>query len=149
MRPARPTDAGAVADIHIDAFRSAYSFPPAYSDGEVRAWVVRNLLPTTETWVADLDGEVVGYLSLGAASIEQLYVAPPHTGHGIGSRLLSLAKRLRPSGLELWTFQENAHARRFYERHGFRVMELTEGAGNDERQPDVRYAWSGTSAPGA
>ncbi len=44
-------------------------------------------------------------------------------------------------GLELWTFQVNARARRFYERHGFVEVDRTDGGHNEERQPDVRYAW--------
>jgi GNAT superfamily N-acetyltransferase len=73
--------------------------------------------------------------------VEQLYVDPEHTGAGIGSRLIELAKDRSPAGLQLWTFQANEGARRFYERHGFTVVELTDGAGNEEHQPDVRYAW--------
>jgi putative acetyltransferase len=41
--------------------------------------------------------------------------------------------------LRLWTFQRNAGARRFYERNGFAAVELTDGLGNEEREPDVRY----------
>jgi GNAT superfamily N-acetyltransferase len=52
-----------------------------------------------------------------------------------------VAKEQRPAGLELWTFQVNESARRFYERHGFTEVEHTDGAGNEEREPDVRYAW--------
>ena len=44
-------------------------------------------------------------------------------------------------GLELWTFQVNARARRFYERNDFVEAELTDGSGNEEREPDVRYVW--------
>jgi GNAT superfamily N-acetyltransferase len=45
-------------------------------------------------------------------------------------------------GLRLWTFQKNEGARRFYERHGFDVVEMTDGAGNEEHEPDVLYAWT-------
>ncbi|MDP9464580.1 MAG: GNAT family N-acetyltransferase, partial [Actinomycetota bacterium] len=45
-----------------------------------------------------------------------------------------------PEGLQLWTFESNDRARRFYERHGFTAVEFTDGAGNEERWPDVRYA---------
>ena len=41
----------------------------------------------------------------------------------------------------LWTFQQNAGARRFYERHGLAAIEFTEGEGNEEKTPDVRYEW--------
>jgi GNAT superfamily N-acetyltransferase len=73
--------------------------------------------------------------------VEQLYLRRPWTGRGIGSRLIALAREASPDGLELWTFQVNAGARRFYERHGFAVAEMTDGRANEERQPDVRYVW--------
>jgi hypothetical protein len=41
----------------------------------------------------------------------------------------------------LWTFQTNTGARRFYERHGFVAVDETDGSANEERAPDVRYAW--------
>lgn len=64
------------------------------------------------------------------------------TGAGIGEVLLAQAKRLRPRGLQLWTFQSNTGARRFYERHGFVAVEQTDGD-NEEGAPDVRYEWRG------
>ena len=51
------------------------------------------------------------------------------------------AKELRPAGFRLWVFQRNDGARRFYERHGLTLVELTDGAGNEEREPDARYDW--------
>jgi GNAT superfamily N-acetyltransferase len=83
----------------------------------------------------------IGFLSLGETVVEQLYVAPGWTGRGVGSRLIELAKQRRPSGLELYTFEVNAGARRFYERHGFTAVWFGDGSENEERQPDVRYAW--------
>jgi GNAT superfamily N-acetyltransferase len=141
LRRAGPADAAAIARVHLAAFKATYAFGLAHSDEEVHRWVRDTLLPTTETWVAEVDGDVVAFLSLGDGWIEQLYVAPGHTGRGIGSRLVALAKERQPAGLQLWTFQVNVGARRFYERHGFTAVEMTDGAGNDERQPDVRYAW--------
>lgn len=141
VRRATSADAPAVADIHLAAFRATYAFPPAHPDDDVHAWVAEHLLPETETWVAEVGGSVVAYCSLSDGWVEHLYVAPDHTGRGIGSRLIGFAKTRQPSGLQLWTFQENDGARRFYERHGFRPVEMTDGAGNEELQPDVRYAW--------
>jgi GNAT superfamily N-acetyltransferase len=141
LRRASATDAEVVASIHLAAFRATYAFPLAHPDDEVRAWVADHLLPETETWVAELHGEVVAFCSLRDGWVEHLYVRPGHTGRAIGSRLIELAKQRAPAGLQLWTFQVNAGARRFYERHGFRAVEMTDGAGNEERQPDVRYAW--------
>lgn len=141
IRRARAADAEALADIWLEAFRDTYPFPPAHSDDDVRGWIRERLLPETETWVAERGGSPVGFLSVGDGWVEQLYVRPGHTGGGIGSRLIEVAKERAPAGLQLWTFQVNAGARRFYERHGFRAVEMTDGTGNEERQPDVRYAW--------
>lgn len=66
---------------------------------------------------------------------------PSWTRRGIGTRLLSVAKRSRPEGLQLWTFQSNDGAHRFYERHGFKAEERTDGSRNQERTPNVRYVW--------
>ena len=53
---------------------------------------------------------------------------------------MSPSARLRR--LQLWTFQRNAQARRFYEARGFVVVEQTDGAGNEEKEPDARYLWT-------
>jgi hypothetical protein len=39
----------------------------------------------------------------------------------------------------VYTFQANSGARRFYERHGFAAIQLTDGQGNEEHCPDVLY----------
>ena len=43
--------------------------------------------------------------------------------------------------LQLWTFQRNLSARRFYEARGFALVEQTDGARNEEKEPDARYLW--------
>ncbi len=142
FRPAGPDDAGAIADVYLASFQATYDFPLAHSDEQVRQWIRDLILPTQEVWVAATsDGVVVGLMALTPDTLDQLYVAPGWTGHGIGSRLLALAKASRPSGLDLYTFQVNAGARRFYERHGFVEIARGDGSGNEEEQPDLRYAW--------
>jgi hypothetical protein len=49
-----------------------------------------------------------------------------------------------PSGFRLWVFLQNAPARRFYERHGLRLVEETDGSRNEERTPDALYEWRPT-----
>jgi hypothetical protein len=44
--------------------------------------------------------------------------------------------------MQLWVFQQNEGARRLYEREGFRLVELTDGQGNMEQEPDARYEWA-------
>jgi GNAT superfamily N-acetyltransferase len=113
----------------------------AHSDDEVRRWVADVLLPTADVWVAEDDGRVVGVLALTDGHLEQLYLDPDRRGQGIGDRFVALAKSRQPRGLQLWTFQVNEPARRFYLRHGFVEVERTDGARNEEREPDVRLVW--------
>ena len=141
LRRAAPEDAPAVAELFLDSFHATYEFPLAHTDDEVRGWVRDHLIPEAETWVAIDDERAVALLVVAPGWIEQLYVEPTRLGQGIGSRLVDLAKTRSPDGLTLWTFQVNERARRFYERHGFVAVELTDGSGNEERQPDVRYEW--------
>ena len=113
-----------------------------HSDDEVRRWVAGVLVPTHDVWVADVDGVVVGMLALSDGWLDQLYLDPGWRGRGLGDRLVALAKGRQPNGLQLWTFQVNEPARRFYRRHGFAEVERTDGAGNEEREPDVRLVWA-------
>ena len=142
VRRAEPADGDGMGDVWLSAWRVTYDFPPGHPDEDVRRWLVEHLVPTHETWVA-VDGRerVVALMALSATMVEQLYVAPDWIGRGLGSRLLDMAKTRRPGGLELWTFQANRRARQFYERHGFVEVERTDGSRNEERQPDLRYAW--------
>jgi GNAT superfamily N-acetyltransferase len=84
---------------------------------------------------------VLGFAALGDDMLNHLYVEPEAQGGGIGAALIAHAKEQRPGGFRLWTFRRNEGARRFYERLGFCVVELTDGSRNEEREPDVLYAW--------
>jgi GNAT superfamily N-acetyltransferase len=93
-----------------------------------------------EVWGAR-DGErLVGFVAFRAGWIDQLYVMPGCQGAGVGRALLAIALDGQTS-VRLWTFQKNPGARRFYERNGFVAIEETDGARNEEREPDVLYEW--------
>jgi GNAT superfamily N-acetyltransferase len=145
LRQATVADAAAVAEVFLNSFHATYEFPLAHTDDEVRGWIRDRLIPTQETWVAVDDAPdgtpVIGLMAITPGHLEQLYIAPDRLGEGLGRRFVDLAKERSPAGLELWTFQVNDRARRFYERNGFVAVELTDGD-NQERQPDVRYEWS-------
>jgi GNAT superfamily N-acetyltransferase len=142
IRRARSGDAAAVAEVWLRSFAAALpTVRRAHSDDEVRGWVRDVLLPGHDVWVADVEGRVVGLLALSEGWLDQLYLSPDWRGRGLGDRFLAMAKERQPTGLQLWTFQVNEPARRFYARHGFVEAERTDGARNEEREPDVRYVW--------
>ena len=85
----------------------------------------------------------------GAAALPQrcgeirlLHTHPDFIGQSAGTLLLGAAKQSGVPALELWCFQANTLARRFYERHGFRAIAFTDGPENEEKMPDVRYRWT-------
>jgi len=141
LRRARPDDADAVADVYLASFATLTFLPHLHTDDETRAWIAEHVLPQHEVWVAKTDAGVVGMAVLSERVLEHLYVAPDAQNRGVGSALLAKAKERRPTGFTLWTFQANESARRFYERHGFRALQFTDGEGNEEKTPDVQYGW--------
>jgi GNAT superfamily N-acetyltransferase len=92
--------------------------------------------------VAERDGAVVGFAEVLPGELNHLYVDPHAQGSGVGSALFARATELEPAGFELWTFQRNANARAFYAARGCAELYETDGAGNEEREPDVRIAWA-------
>jgi GNAT superfamily N-acetyltransferase len=143
LRRATAVDARAVADVYLRSRHAAVpAIPPsAHDDDDVRDHFATLVLPEREVWVADdPEAGIIGLLVLHDGWLDHLYLAPGQTGRGLGSRLLDLAKHRRPDGLELWAFQSNVDARRFYERHGFGAVRMTEDD-NEEGAPDVLYRW--------
>ena len=134
-------DARAAADLYLRAREAAQRAGSiaagVHDDDDVRGYFASHIVADCEMWVAEDDGALAGILVLDGEFVDQLYVEPSLTGRGIGSALLAVAKRERPQGLRLWTFQTNTGARRFYERHGFVEVRQTDGRDNEERAPDV------------
>ncbi len=81
-----------------------------------------------EVWVAEVGRQIAGFVAIGRDVVDHIYVPPSFQRQGIGEALFAQVKRSRPDGFRLWAFQCNERARRFYERAGMRVVELTDGA---------------------
>jgi GNAT superfamily N-acetyltransferase len=145
IRRGGPRDARAAADLYLRAREAALragSMPAGvHGDDDVRGYFASHVVEACELWVAEHEGALAGILVLDGDFVDQLYVEPGLTGRGIGSALLAVAKRERPQGLQLWAFQTNTGARRFYERHGFVEVRQTDGRDNEERAPDVLYQY--------
>ena len=150
LRPATPADAPAMADLHVDCREANVgSMPPMVHDRETtHRWMQQRVEGESTAWVAEVDDRLVGYLVLTGDWLDDLFLAPGSTGHGVGTALLEVAKAERPDGFCLWVFETNEGARRFYRRHGLVELERTDGSANEERAPDVRMAWPGSDPVG-
>jgi len=154
LREATPADAERVAEVMLASRKAFLAFAPSlHSDEEVRAWVRDVLLPSEEVTVAIVESRMVGVLAVkraeGMSWLTQLYLHPSYVAQGIGSKLLAHAIATAPFPIRLYTFQQNAGARRFYERNGFVPIQFTDGSANEERCPDVLYELASPVRAGA
>jgi len=141
IRKALLEDAPACAEIHSRGWESAYAdLVPAEYLAQRRTqrperW--RDILSgggKGDTFVAVLDGSVVGFMGVGPAQdddldgtfyeVYSLYLHPDVYRLGIGRALIehahALAREKGKAAMALWVFEENAPSRRFYEACGYR-----------------------------
>ena len=140
-RLATPQDAGGIAAVFSPSFRLLTFLPVLHTQEEDRRFIENVVLKTCEVTVAEDDSGIVSFVARHGEEIRLLYTHPASIGKGAGSLLLDAAKSSCVSALELWCFQANHQARRFYEARGFRAILITDGADNEEKMPDVRYRW--------
>jgi GNAT superfamily N-acetyltransferase len=117
--------------------------PPVHSEADDLEWARRSLIPSGGVTVAVVEGRIVGVMAVSRRQscswIDQLYIEPTLYRRRIGTQLLQTALASLERPIRLYTFQQNRPARRFYERHGFRPIQFTNGRDNEERCPDVLY----------
>jgi ribosomal protein S18 acetylase RimI-like enzyme len=141
LRSAQPADALAVTRIFQRARAHSLPYLPVlHDDAEDRAYFT-GVVERAEVTLSEDHGVPVAFLALDGDEVDHLYVHPDHQRRGHGARLLTDAQARRDH-LELWVFQRNHGAIAFYEAHGFAIAASTDGAGNEEREPDHRMQWS-------
>lgn len=142
LRQLALTDMGAAAQVHRIAFDQAMPRLVGLHTPEEDRWFYReHVFKTCRVWGRFDQDALSGLIAFRDGWVEQLYVLPAAQSRGVGTELLDVAKRAC-GRLELWTFQCNERARRFYEARGFALVEQTDGARNEEKEPDARYVWA-------
>ena len=140
IRRSTTTDAAPIADVFLASRATMTYLPKLHTEDDTRAFIA-GVVAGKETWVAERNGAVVGFAVVDGGWLEHLYVHPSRFNSGTGSRLFEQATQEHPQGFQLWVFQKNAGARRFYEHHGCALEKLTDGADNEEKLPDALYVW--------
>lgn len=164
IRPMTLADCERVAAIRIGGWQSAYKglIPQPYldaldvtQDAERRRAYLTQAGDSVVDLVAERDGQVVGWACHGPyrdgevrtedAELYAIYVDPGRYGDGIGQALLQESLRSCTAAghtrVLLWVLKDNARARRFYERAGFRADGAEEPFEVDGvAVPEVRYA---------
>jgi GNAT superfamily N-acetyltransferase len=129
LREARPDETTLLAALQERASLAALAhiFPPdryPFPKHAVQTrWEEALADPSRRVVVAEVDGEPVGVACVHADWLDGLYVVPAQWGTGVAddlhARVLDEVRTLGASGCNLWVLEENARARRFYERRGW------------------------------
>ncbi|MGY2366613.1 N-acetyltransferase family protein [Pseudomonas azotoformans] len=142
IRKALPGDANAIAQVHIRSWQEAYRdlMPAEFLKGLDATLARRESFwgrsiesGESDVWVAELDGKVIGWISVGASRDEEaagantgevmaIYVLAKYWQAGVGLALWNAGLQfLMEQGYEcltLWVLSRNERAVRFYRRVG-------------------------------
>ena len=162
IREATPSDALGIARVHVDSWHTTYRglIPDdimasrTYERRESMWAQILTAQPETIVYVAEEDGEIVGFVSGGSnrdaespfkGELHAIYILEAHQGKGIGRRLASaLISRLLQQGhtsMLIWVMTDNHGARRFYEALGGKNVAERQEEMNDAMLDEMAYGW--------
>jgi GNAT superfamily N-acetyltransferase len=164
LREASIQDAGAIANLHADSWRSTYRgiLSEDYLANHVHPermalWQDRFSAEATKPMfviLAETGDQLEGFAcvfphqdKIFGSFLDNLHITPQRTGQGIGRLLLAesarhLLRMRKAGGLYLWVMEQNTRARQFYARAGAaevetKVLPMPDGG----RHPEVRCYW--------
>lgn len=163
LRRATSQEALSIAKVHVDSWQAAYQdiLPASVLDNLAvqdfaDRWQQRLEDKTHITLVCEIGNHLAGFTRFGptrdadddarfVGELYAIYVAPAYWGQGVGHALWLESLRVLAAHsfaeVTVWVLEENARARRFYERAGFALesdmVKLTELYG--VVLPEVRY----------
>jgi ribosomal protein S18 acetylase RimI-like enzyme len=162
LRPALPADAGGLARVGVETWRTTYKGimsdeTLAMLSVETRAqgWLGRLDVPDPQSFafLLETNGEVIGFSSGGAerdgdpsyrGEIYALYLLQEYQHQGLGRRLVEASVRsLLENGMTsmlIWVLRDNP-SRRFYESLGGKYLRERTIDIQGQTLPEVAYGW--------
>ena len=159
IRPATSDDASEIAHVHVESWRTTYAgivpneYLAALNEADRATMWREQLSNNLEVSLANLDGEVVGFITGGPirepiqsydAELYAIYLLQPAQGQGIGRQLLQeLATSLRSNGIQsmvVWVLEQNP-AKYFYIRTGAQLLTSKEIEIGGATLTEVAYGW--------
>lgn len=130
IRPYTPdSDLKKLSRIWLDASLLAHPFIGEQRLHKQRVQIEDRYLPNAETWVACIDNQPCGFISLLDTFVGGIFISPDRQGLGIGRQLIAHALSLKGK-LELEVYTDNRQAMAFYIGLGF--QELSRRPRDDE-----------------
>lgn len=143
IRPFRSTDLEQTVAMWRASKRAAFPYVEVqqlYTLQNDRDYFRDVIAPECDVWLATDGEQILGLLALRDYLIDQLYVAVDAQRQRVGSALLEEAKERSPDQLRAYTFQKNAPAQAFFEKHGFEIVRSGISP-PPENEPDYEYMW--------
>jgi putative acetyltransferase len=122
IRQYKNSDLDAVLSSWEAATRLAHPFMTDAFIAQERINITEIYMPNTDTWVAESDGQVKGFIALMGNEVGAIFLQPEYHGQGLGKALMDKAQALH-GDLEVEVFKENSIGRKFYSKYGFEYME--------------------------
>jgi len=164
IRAATEHDAAAISHVHVQSWRTTYAgiVPEEYlatlNEAERvllwREWLTRDV----PVYIADLDGEIAGFISGGAirepvqtydAELFAIYLLEQAQGHGIGTALLrELAGSLLSKGFTsmiVWVLEKNP-SKHFYVKSNAQLVTSKDIQIGGVILSEVAYGWPNLEA---
>lgn len=140
VRPARAEDIPSLAAIAERSYRAAFAdiLERDVLAGRDAAFFAERFASSWERMLVTLkDDAPIGFLLMTDGHIDMLFMDPEASGKGVGALLLAEAEARGAKSLEC--FRDNHGARRFYERHRWRVTREYEREFAGKRRSFVFY----------
>ncbi|NLI91207.1 MAG: GNAT family N-acetyltransferase [Peptococcaceae bacterium] len=118
IRRYRETDQEEVLKVWLRESLKSHSFIPAEFWKGYLDTLRNQYLPEWNTFVAEQDGQIIGFISLVGNYVGALFVSTEFQRQGIGSALLDFAYKTFGS-LFVDVYKENIQALAFYKKIGF------------------------------
>jgi putative acetyltransferase len=137
IRSYRSSDCATLAQIYYDTIHTANAadYTPAQLDawatGNVDLQVWDNYFLTRNSFVAEIDGKIVGFSDIDDTGyLGRLYVHKDYLGRGIGKALCDAAEMA--VDVPKYTLHSSITARPFYEKQGYRTVEVRQMERKDQ-----------------
>jgi len=162
IREAVPKDAGPIACVHVNSWRSTYAglIPQAYLDQldvkkRAERWeqILSSTKPREANSVAEEGGRIIGFSSVGPSrspefpyqgELYALYLEDGHQKKGIGKALfIEAIEQLRAQEMKsmlVWVLKDNPTCGFYEKMGGRRVGQKSEVIGGEE-VIEVAYGW--------
>jgi putative acetyltransferase len=118
IRQYQPADLQDLMSAWESANALAHPFLSRVVVDKVRHDIPNLYLPNADTWVAEHNKKVIGFIALIGNEVGAIFVDTPFHGLGAGKALMDKSHSLHPI-LEVEVFKDNLIGRKFYNDYGF------------------------------